>query len=61
MDNLKYSLKVLKFKIRNVYYKYNLYYYIKYLRNKKLDKKLKEVNDVKYIKNIMQSVASYYE
>lgn len=34
MNNFKYKLKVLKYKIRDVYYKYNPYFYIKYLYNK---------------------------
>ena len=34
MDNLKHKLKVLKFKMRDVYYKYNPYFYLRYLYRK---------------------------
>ena len=34
MDNFKHNLKLLKFKIRDVYYRYNPYFYLRYLYNK---------------------------
>ena len=34
MDNFKHKLKVLKFKIRDVYHKYNPYFYLRYLYRK---------------------------
>ena len=33
-NNFKYKLKVLKYKIRDVYYKYNPYFYSRYLYRK---------------------------
>ena len=30
MNNFKYNLRVLKYKIRDVYYKYNPYFYLRY-------------------------------
>lgn len=34
MDNFKHKLKVLKYKVRDVYYKYNPYFYLRYLYDK---------------------------
>jgi len=34
MDIFKHKLKVLKYKVRDVYYKYNPYFYLRYLYRK---------------------------
>ena len=34
MDSFKYKLKVLKYKVRDEYYKYNPYFYLRYLYTK---------------------------
>ena len=34
MNNFKHKLKLLKYKIRDVYYKYNPYFYLRYLYRK---------------------------